>query len=192
MFPHPSIGRERPAAVRLDFARGTGRALRWPMSTRSAVSPVLAGLFLMGSGGCVAMTPPAENAGPALSAKGIEVAVVRQSCSETPEPDEDDWDLVEANIEVQVRNGSPAPATVHRDQFRLLAPDGAALKTLTWGAAEPLTIAGGASRTFDLRFMTHGGLACAKEMRLDLDSGIKLDGSAVAFQPVSFTPERAL
>ncbi len=158
----------------------------------SAVQAVLAALAVGGAGGCVGMTPPAQNAGPALSDNGIQVAVVRQSCSQTPEPDDDGWDLVEANIEVQVRNGAPGAATVQRDRFRLLAPDGSALKTMTWGAADPLTVAGGASQTFDLRFMTHGGLECAKEMRLDLDSGIKLGESPVAFQPVAFTPERAL
>ncbi len=153
---------------------------------------ILAAAALVGAGGCMGMTPPAQNAGPALSNKGIQVAVVRQSCSQTPEPEDDGWDLVEANIEVQVQNGAPSAATVHRDRFRLLAPDGSALKTMTWGAADPLTVAGGGSQTFDLRFMTHGGLECAKEMRLDLDSGIKLGESPVAFQPVAFTPERAL
>ncbi len=157
-----------------------------------AVGRVLAALALVGAGGCVEMTPAAQNSGPVSSKNGIQVAVVRQSCSQTPEPDEDGWDLVEANLEVQVRNGAPAAATVRRDKFRLLAPDGSALRTMTWGAADPLTVAGGASQTFDLRFMTHGGLECAKEMRLDLDSGIKLGESPVAFQPVAFTPERAL
>lgn len=162
------------------------------MSKSCSAFPVLASLLVAGAGGCVAMRPPARSAGPVLSDKGIEVAVVRQSCSQTQEPDEDGWDLVEANLEVQVRNGAPAPATVQRDRFRLLAPDGAALRTMTWGAAAPLTVAGGASQTFDLRFMTHGGLECAKEMRLDLDSGIRLGEAPVAFQPVSFTPERQL
>jgi hypothetical protein len=162
------------------------------MSNAFARSPVLAALLLAGGGGCVGMRPPAQNAGPALSDKGIQVAVVGQSCSQTQEPDDDGWDLVEAQIEVQVRNGAPAPATVQRDRFRLLAPDGSALRTMTWGATDPLTVAGGASQTFDLRFMTHGGLECAKEMRLDLDSGITLGQAPVAFQPVSFTPERQL
>lgn len=192
MFPRPAGPAAAWAAIHQGFTRGTRCALPALMFKASVPSPALVVLLLAGAGGCVAMTPPAQNAGPALSDKGIQVAVVRQSCSQTQEPDEDGWDLVEANIEVQVRNGAPAPATVQRDKFRLLSPDGAALKTMTWGAADPLTVAGGASQTFDLRFMTHGGLECAKEMRLDLDSGIKLGESPVAFQPVSFTPERQL
>lgn len=162
------------------------------MSKLLTISPGFVALVLAGAGACVPMTPPAMNAGPVLSHDGVQVAVVRQSCSQTEEPDQDGWDLVETKIEVQVRNGAAVPATVHRDRFRLLAPDGSALRTLTWSAAEPLTVAGGASQTFDLRFMTHGGLECAKEMRLDPDSGIDLGTSAVALQPVAFTPERQL
>jgi hypothetical protein len=149
---------------------------------------VLTATLVAASGACMPLTPPAKNAGPSSSEKGIQVAVLRQSCSATQEPDRYGSDLVEANVEVQVRNGAPAPATVHRDNFRLLAPDGSALRTITRRAADPLTLAGGASQTFELRFMTRGGLACAKEMRLDPDGGIVLGASPLAFAPVSFTP----
>jgi hypothetical protein len=162
------------------------------MSNWLALRVVLFAPLLTGASACLPMRPPARNAGPALSERGIEVAVVRQSCSQTPEPDEYGWDLVEANVEIQVRNGAPASATVHRDKFRLLAPDGSALRTLTCRADDPLTVAGGASQTFELRFMTRGGLECAKEMRLDPDAGITLGDSPVALEPVSFTPQRTL
>lgn len=138
------------------------------------------------------MKPPARNGGPALSEKNIQIAVLRQSCSQTQEPDEYGWDLVEENVEVQVQNGSTEPATIHRDRFRLLTPDGYALRTATWGAADPLQVAGHQNQTFELRFMTRGSLECGKEMRLDPDAGITLRDSPLAFQPVSFVPHRRL
>ncbi|HXU06069.1 MAG TPA: hypothetical protein VN903_34180 [Polyangia bacterium] len=162
------------------------------MSNTSVFHPVIAaGCFLV-AGGCVAMKPPARNAGPALSDKNIQVAVVRQSCSQTQEPDEYGWDLVDEAIEIDVRNGSTEPITVHRDRFRLLTPDGYALRTITWRSADPLLVAGGASQTFELRFMTRGSLECGKEMRLDPDAGVTLREAPVAFQPVAFVPRRSL
>ncbi len=118
--------------------------------------------------------------------------MVSQTCAQTQEPDWYGADLVETSVAIAVRNAAPTPVTIHRDKFRLLAPDGSALRTLTWGAADPLTVAGGGSQTFELRFMTRGGLACTQEMRLDPDGGVALGASSVAFQPVRFTPERAL
>jgi hypothetical protein len=158
------------------------------MSNAPTVRLVLTAALVAGPGACMPLTPPAKNAGPSSSEKGIQVAVLRQSCAATQESDQYGADLVEASVEVQVRNGATAPATVHRDNFRLLAPDGSALRTITLRASDPLTLEGGASQTFELRFMTHGGLACADEMRLDPDGGIVLGASPIAFEPVSFTP----
>jgi hypothetical protein len=134
-----------------------------------------ASLFML-AGGCVSMKPPVKNGGPARSEKGIQVEVLRQSCSQTQDPDQDGWDLVAETVEIQVRNGSPEAATVHRDKFRLLTPDGGALRTLTWRSADPLTVPGGASHT----------------LRLDPDAGITLHESPVAFEPVAFVPHRNL
>ncbi|HEY7376422.1 MAG TPA: hypothetical protein VIF57_29960 [Polyangia bacterium] len=138
------------------------------------------------------MKPPAANGGPALSSAGVQVALLRQGCAQAQESDEWGWDLVEESVEIEVRNGAAQPATVHRDRFRLIAPDGSALATSTWGAAEALTVPGGAAQTFALRFMTRGGLDCAQPMRLDPDGGITLPETTVAFQPVSFLPTRGL
>jgi hypothetical protein len=145
------------------------------------------------SAACAApMRPPVQNGGPALSAKGIEVAVLRQGCAQADEPDAYGFDLIEEQVEIQVRNGAPDPATVHRDRFRLLAPDGSALATTTWRSADPLTVAGGQTEIFDLRFMTRGGLACTEEMRLDPASGVTLHESPVALRPLPFVPTRGL
>lgn len=138
------------------------------------------------------MRPPARNAGPARSVTGVEVAVLRQGCAQTDEPDDYGWDLVEENVEIQVRNDGPGAATVHRDRFRLLAPDGSQLRTITWRAVDPLVVATGQTRAFELRFMTRGGLACTKEMRIDPDAGITVGEAPLAFQPLAFVPTRGL
>jgi hypothetical protein len=91
-----------------------------------------------------------------------------------------------------VQNRSAEPATIHRDRFRLLAPDGSTVPTVTAGAAEPVAVSGNGTQTFQLRFMAHGGLACARPMSLDADRAVTVGERPVAFQPVSFTPRQAL
>jgi hypothetical protein len=161
------------------------------MSSSRAVLSVIAPSFLVAA--CATtMRPPAQSTGPASSDKGVQVAVLRQGCAQTQEVDQDGWDLVNETVEIEVRNASPEPAIVQPDRFRLLAPDGSALTTTTWRAADPLTVAGGGSRIFELHFMTRGALDCTKEMRLDPDAGITLHETAVAFHPLSFVPTRGL
>ena len=147
-------------------------------------------LFLAAVGPGCALAPPFRSSGPSVSQDGVQLAVTRQRCAQVPEPDEYGWDLVEATLEVQIRNATPATLIVRRDAFRLLGPDGTALKTLTWRAADPLAIDGGATRTFQLRFMTHGGLECAGEMALDVDAGLSLPDGPVKIGTVKFVPSR--
>jgi hypothetical protein len=142
--------------------------------------------------GCRALRPPVQNSGPAVSAEGVQLAVTGQDCTQVQEPDQHDNDLVEAVLEVQMRNGMSEPLLVRRDAFRLLAPDGTALRALTWRAADPLTITGGETRQFRLRFMTRGGLECAREMRLDAGSAVLLGDRPVHIQAIRFVPSRAL
>jgi len=147
-------------------------------------------LVLAGVGSGCALVPPFKSSGPAVSKQGVTVAVTGQRCDQVQEPDEYGWDLVEATLEVQIRNASQAKLTVHRDAFRLLGPDGTALKTQTWRAADPVTIDGGATGTFELRFMTRGGLECKREMALDVDAGLALPDGAVKIETVKFVPAR--
>jgi hypothetical protein len=126
-----------------------------------------------------------------MSHEGIQVAVTRQRCDQVEEPDEYRDDLVETTLEVQVRNPTPAPLTVHRDAFRLLGAEGTALRTQTWGAADPMTIAPGASATFQLRFMGRGGVECGAEMLLDADAGQALPAGPVKVASVRFVPSGA-
>lgn len=151
------------------------------------------GVLTLGlAAGCMPMRPPALNSGQVVSRDGVSLAVLRQSCSQTTEPEQPDFDLVEERIELHLHNGSPEPATLHRSAFRLVTPDGSALKTMTWLAAEPLTIAGGADGTFELRFMARGVLACAQEMRLAVNDALELRARPVALQAIAFVPDRPL
>jgi len=141
---------------------------------------------------CAPLRLPAKNGGPVKSGEGVEMTVSRQSCTQNFEPDFYGSDLVEEVVEVQVRNAAPAILTVQRDAFRLLSPDGLALKTMTWRAADPLALNAGETRTFQLRFMTRSGLDCRQEMKLDADAGVRIDGRAIQLGAVSFQPCRAI
>jgi hypothetical protein len=155
-----------------------------PWGAAVALSPLL--------GACVPMTPPAISSGSSASKTGVVVSVVGQRCSETIEPELPGADLVEETLQVRVENRAASPATVHRDRFRVIAPDGSALQPRTWNAADPISVAEGTSASFDLRFMTRGSLECRKGMQLDPDGGIELASVPVALGPVSFTPDRDL
>jgi len=148
-----------------------------------------AALLTMPGFGC-ALTPPFKNAGPSVSREGVQVAVVRQRCAQVAEPDDYGWDLVTTELEVQIRNTTPSQLTVHRDAFRLLCKDGSALRTQSWGAADPVTIDAGTSGTFQLRYMARGGPECTGEMVLDVDDGLTLSGSPVKIAGVRFVPSR--
>jgi hypothetical protein len=154
---------------------------------RSAVA-----LALLLAPACATFRPPVQNSGPAVSPEGVQIAVARQVCAQTQEPDYYSDDLIETTIEVQVRNATPDPVTVHRDAFRLMTPDGVALRTLTWRAVDPLTVNGGDTGTFKLRFMTRGGLECAREMDLEPDSGITLREKPIHIGGVHFVPSRTI
>jgi hypothetical protein len=149
------------------------------------------GLSLVGVGGC-GLRPPVQNSGPAVSREGVQLAVTGQDCSETIEPDQPGNDLVQAILEVQVRNATPAPLTVRRDAFRLLAPDGRALPATPFSDASPVEVRGGEAQVFQLRFMTRGGLACAREMTLDAADGVVASGRPLAIGAVTITPRRQL
>jgi hypothetical protein len=150
-----------------------------------------AAVLLVLAQGC-ALTPPVKNSGPTVSTEGIQLAVTRQSCHETQDPDFRDNDLAEAILQIEVRNGAQTPVTVHRDAFRLVTatPDRVYLKTQTWGAAQPMTVNGGAAGTFELRFMTRGSLKCASDLTLDPDTGLLIADHPVKVSSISFRPSQ--
>ena len=141
---------------------------------------------------CAPLRLPYKSGGSAASREGVELAVSRQSCTQNVDPDFYGEDLVEEVVEVQVRNATSNPLTVQRDAFRLISPDGHGLKTMTWRAVDPLPLNGGETRNFELRFMTRGLLQCTREMKLDADAGVRMNGRPIELGAVSFQPSRAL
>ena len=138
-----------------------------------------------------ALHPPVQNSGAAVDPSGVEIAVIGQSCSETVETELPGVNLVEATVEVQVRNAAPPPLIVHREAFRLRGPDGRAIPTTTWKAGDPLSIEAGQSDTFELKFMSRGGLSCTKPMQLEASAGITKGAAPVRIGAVSFVPSHA-
>ena len=135
-----------------------------------------------------ALHPPVQNSGAAVAPSGVEIAVTGQSCTETVETDLPGANLVEAIVQVQVRNAAPPPLVVHRDAFRLRGPDGRAIPTVTWRAGEPLPIEAGQTGTFELRFESRGGLSCTKPMQLEASAGLTKGTEPVQIGAISFVP----
>ncbi len=152
------------------------------------VSVVLAIALAALSPAC-ALAPPVRSSG-ALAKRGVRVAVVGQRCAETVEPEWPEASLVEERVAVEVRNDDAAPVTVRREDLRLLGPDGRQVPGGGWSAHEPVSIAPGQSETFDVVFMTRGGLSCTQPMRLDADSGVTLGSAPIPVGVVTFTPSR--
>lgn len=137
-----------------------------------------------------ALKPPVRNSGPTVSREGVQLAVVKQRCEQLSDPDQEE-DLAEVVVEVQVHNPTREAATIRRTDFRLIGDERYALKTMTWGAIDPITVDAGTDRTFDLRFMARGAVECAKEMRLDPGAGVFTKNQSVKLEPVRFVPWRA-
>jgi hypothetical protein len=136
-----------------------------------------------------ALRPPVQSSGPSISQEGIAVAVVGQRCEQGREPDRNN-PLAEVTVLVRVHNPTRDAATIHRTDFRLVGDERYALRTRSWGAAEPLRVEPGADETFDLRFMARGAFECAKELRLDPGTGVVTRDRVVKLLPVSFVPRR--
>jgi hypothetical protein len=157
----------------------------------STLSGILVLAFMALTPACAGLEPPIRNSGPA-AATGVEVAVLRESCSQTVETEQPGNDLVEAVVEVEVRNATAAPVSVHRDGFRLRAPDGSAIRTSTWFSSDPLPVVAGRAETFQLRFMSRGGLSCSKVMQLDASAAVTKGEEPLRLGSITFQPSHVL
>ena len=146
---------------------------------------------VMLAAGCGTLRAPIQTTGPVVSREGIELSVTRQLCTQIQEADFPGADLVETILEIAIRNPTPEPIAVRRDAFRLLAPDGSALRTVTWRAADPLVVGRRTIGVFRLRYMSRGTIECAKTMDLDADAGLTVRGAPVKVGRVQFIPSRA-
>jgi hypothetical protein len=161
------------------------------LSRQSVVATGVAALLLATLAPACDLQPPIRSSGSAVSKEGIQLSVLRQSCSETVQPKEPGNDLVEVLVDAEVRNDLSEPIMVHRDGFRLAAPDGSAIRTSTWFAIHPITVESGQAQTFQLRFMARGGLSCWKEMALKAFSAVTLATVPVEIGSVRFIPAHA-
>jgi hypothetical protein len=155
--------------------------------------PIIRVLLVLAVGGapaCATFGPPARDDGPATTPAGVEVSVVGQACTQVQEPDQPDNDLAEAIVEVSVRNPTQDALTVRRTDFRLVTPDGFALRTRTWGSGDPLVVNGGATQSFEMRFMARGSLQCDRELQLEARTGLLLGERSLPIGPVRFLPRR--
>ena len=141
---------------------------------------------------CAPVGAPSWHGKPVVSAEGVQVGVPRQTCTQNVDPDFAGEDLVEATLEIEVRNATRDAVLVRRDQFRLVAPDGTAVKPLTWRSADPLTIAAGAEAAFELRFMNRGGLGCGAELALDAGAGVVVGQAPIHLAALRFVPHPPL
>jgi len=158
----------------------------------SVARPFFLAVFLLLLTPACGLSPALQNGGAAVTAEGITLSVPRQSCSETVQAKQPGNDLVEAIIEVEIRNPTAAPLFVNRTGFRLSAPDGSAIPPSTWFAKDPLTVGAGQSQTFQLRFMSRGGLSCWRPMELRAPSALAQGDVPLRIGSVRFTASHAL
>jgi hypothetical protein len=161
---------------------------RFVSTSRTAVALAL---ILALAPACASLGPPARTSGPSVSPDGIRLEVAAQSCTQSSDTELPEQDLGEAVLEVHVSNGTAAPLTVRRDDVRLVTPDGYALRSSSWGAAKPLVVVGGETRSFELRFQARGSLTCGNELRLDARAGLEVGSRTAAIDPVRFVPSKS-
>jgi hypothetical protein len=120
----------------------------------------------------------------------VEVALVAQSCTESKDPDWRDFDLVELYVDILVKNEGRLPVTIYRDLIRLRAEDGVRSRTLTWAAAEPMSVAPGSTSKIVVRYMNRGSLSCSGTLAVDFDKSIVQGGRPLRLAPIEFVASR--
>ena len=155
-------------------------------ASKSLQSILLSGLFASLTASCAHVTPLTAVA-PTRSVEGVEVAVAGDSCEEAEEPDGYGWNLTELVLELRITNPTGKPVVVRPGDIGLRTPDGARLTTVTWGAANPLNVEAGATKSFDLRFMDRGSLHCGAKVELDTKGSVTASGLRLNVDRVTFT-----
>jgi len=132
-----------------------------------------------------AHAPVYQNSGPSIG-DGVKVAIVGQSWEQHHDPNFEFDDFVGLDLDLEVRNDTAAPLTVHRDMIRVVASDGVAPKTQTWKAVEPIQIEAGSVQRISVRYMTLGSLECRGPLDLDLKNAVTRAGTPLALAPIHF------
>ena len=132
-----------------------------------------------------AHTPVYRSSGPSIG-DGVKVAIVGQSCDQYHDPNFEFDDFVGLDLDLEVRNATNAPLTVHRDMIRVVASDGIAPKTQTWTAVDPIQVEAGGVQRLSVRYMTLGSLECRGPLDLDLKNAVTRAGAPLALAPIHF------
>jgi hypothetical protein len=167
------------------MARGVLRRTSMVAQT-SLCSLLLSGLVVSVTSSC-AHVAPVSGAVPTRSAEGVELAVAGDSCDEEQEPDWYGWNLTELLLQVRVSNPTGRPIAVRPSDIGLRTPDGTRLNTVSWGAASPLAVSTGETKSFDLRFMNRGSLHCGTKVELDTSGSIRTEGRSLTTDGIVFT-----
>jgi hypothetical protein len=126
------------------------------------------------------------------SPAGLDVAVTERSCTQVEEADWYGEDLAEMTVDVEVRNPTAAALSFQRDAMKLHVPSGGRLASVSWRADEPLTVAPGETKDFELRFVSRGLMTCAETPRLDGHGGLVIAAaSPAAASPAAASPAAA-
>lgn len=142
-------------------------------------------------GPACAMRPPVRNSGAATSPDGVVLALTGQRCSETVETDWPDASLVETYVQVEVRNDASPAVVINRAAFHLRAPDGRQIPTASGPVKDTMSVDPGQTRTFELRFMSRGGLSCTRPMQLDASGAVNKGDQPVQLGSITFVPSHA-
>ena len=168
------------------------RQMTLPMTTPRLSLLVLTTTFCTAAvASACGLQPPIQNSGTVTTPDGIQIAVLKQECSQTVETDWPGNDLVAVTIQIEVRNRTQKPLDVHRDGFRLVGTDGSAIPTSTWFASDSISLAPDEVRAFRLRFMSRGSLSCSKEIALESPSAIVRGTEIARIAPIGFVARQA-
>ncbi|HET6146070.1 MAG TPA: hypothetical protein VFH68_00940 [Polyangia bacterium] len=132
------------------------------------------------------MLPVAQSSGATFSEEGVVLAVVGQTCKQSPDANQAGKTRLDATFAIEVGNPTPAPLIVHGTGFALVVSDGTAVRTSTAEAAQPMAVESGTTLRLLLRFIAGG--SCSQEMRLVPDSAVEIRGRQIKIDPVRFVP----
>jgi hypothetical protein len=153
---------------------------------RDVTNHVLA-LALAAVSGCAGMLPPAQSTGAQFSDDGVHVAVIGQSCVESPDASRPGKSLLDLTLTIEVGNATIRPIVVHRDRIALMLPGKVAARTSTPTAALIMSVEPGTTSPFELRFVGPD-VKCTQELRLETSDALESRGRSIAVNGVRFVP----
>ena len=89
---------------------------------------------------------------------------------------------------LEIHNPTSTPVVVHPDRVRLRTADGIALPTMTWGAWQPVEVAGNQTKTVELRFQNRASLRCAAPLQLQTAGSLTAQERPLRTAAIAFTP----